>query len=229
MQPGRQIAIFFLLFLLSVQLQAQRQWNFALKAGMTSSSFSFNKKSSDYNANWDKIAVDFPSKMGFAFSGDVEKHLFDRLSILGTVRYIYWGGQINSEKDGYTWDMDIIYQSIDFQANVRYYIYEKSRWSFWANAGYGFSNTFHLTYRGKTNYGTGPVISDKVDIPANFLSFGIGAEYAITAKFKGLISLEINNDQLLNNNRTQTNQGFNGLNRIPINYNLFALNFGIKL
>ena len=53
--------------------------------------------------------------------------------------------------------------------------------------------------------------------------------YKMTNKISGIISFEINNDMLLKNNRTQNYHGINGFSYIPINYNLFALNIGVKI
>ena len=231
MKFRKQIILFSLIFL-HTTTNAQSTWNFAMKVSVTNSNFSLNKSSNIYTSKWDKIDVAFPSKTGFAISADIEKHIFDKWSITSSLRYSKWGGQINSSMPTfllYLFDMDMNYQSIDIPICVRYYFYKKGRILFYVTGGYGYSNTFNLSYTGKTNYGTGPHVNENIDLNSSFLCAGIGTEYKVTNKISGIISFEVNNDMLLNNKRTQNYGGINGFFYIPINYNLFALNVGVKL
>lgn len=211
-------------------VHAQSDWSLAFRSGVTVSNFAFNKRSPDYNAKWDQVQVSFKPKAGFSISADIEKRLFGRLSILATGRYTYWGGQINSKKEGEFLfsDLDIRYQSIELPLCLRYYVYEKNKTALHLYAGYGYSYTFALHFDARNNYATVPV-NEKIGFGAGFLLAGIGAEYQLGNKLKGIISIEVNNDQLLNNQRTQDYGGYYRFNRIPINYNLLALHVGIKI
>ena len=232
MQFRKQIILISTVLLFILNVKAQSTWNFELKASVTSSSFSLNKNSNIYSSKWDKIDIAFPSKTGFAISSDIEKHIFDKWSITGSLRYSSWGGQINSSMPAYTlylFNMNVNYQSIDIPICVRYYFYKKDRKSIYVFGGYGYSNTYNNSYIAKTNFGTGPQINEKMDLETVFLCAGIGAVYKMTNKISGIISFEINNDMLLKNNRTQNYHGINGFSYIPINYNLFALNIGVKI
>ncbi len=232
MQFRKEIILACGILLFLAKVNAQSSWHFAAKVSVTNSNFAFNKSSTIYSSKWDKVDVAFVPKIGFAISAEIEKHIYKKWSITGAIKYSKWGGKINSTMRAYAlneFDMDINYQSILIPVCLKYFFCNKNKTSFHVFGGYAYCNTFDLNYVAKTNFGTAQPINEKMDLTTGVLCFGIGAEYKITNKIYGLLSLEVNNDMLLNNNRKQNYQGINGFDYIPINYNLFEINFGIKI
>jgi hypothetical protein len=226
----RAIIAFSLSLLIAAASYAQGRWHATVLTGPTLSWLDVNKKSDKYDNRLDDVNLSFKGKGGFAAGLQGEYQLSEKFSLFAGVRYHQWGGQLYAIKNNpkFYLDLDITYRSIRLPLGIKYTLLEKGRIKCNLSGGMGIDRSYHVSFIPSNYYGSIPAMNHKTDITTSFLMIGVGTEYSISEKLTGIVSLEVNNDMLLNPNRMQ-DMGGNFVNTIPLSHTMVALLIGIKI
>lgn len=228
---GKKLILLVCMVLYSASMFGQRRLTYTIEASGLVNWFGINTRSAEYNTRWEKVDLTFKPKLGYSVGLGLDYAFNEKLNVFGKLRYQQWGGFIHVIRPGGTYpvDFDINYKSFNIPFGISYTLKETPRFKYALKAGGGFDNSFKLNYTVTTKYGTGPEQVGNITIHTAYLLLGFDWGIRVSNSITGFMSIEVNNDMLLNPNRTQNFQGFYNQMVIPLSYNMVMVSVGVKL
>jgi hypothetical protein len=235
------IILFFLIIACEIKLCiAQKPWSISAEVFSSVSSFSINKKSPEYNSNWEKIDVSFKPKLGMGLAMGLQYAINDKIGFWSKIRYSRWGGYIQASNISlnpvfnYQVDFDINYQSFNFPFAVNYVIKSSERYRISLNAGLGIDNAFHLKFTPRSSSGNNrngrgdTTLTNNINIKTTYILLGGEVSFNIKNNHSVYTRAEINSDRFFNGERLQDFGSFFGQENIPLHYQQLQLAVGYR-